>query len=128
MKLGPQQFARFPAELVGDILVRQVQFDGATHATQCPFCATPVVSDTGTHRHIKPQALVPFQLDEKTARNALIQEGVRAFYTGWYKELVTELPIVRNGMVTVGAAPGLGLELLPDLQKREDAVVRNSRL
>ena len=62
------------------------------------------------------------------ARNALIQEGVRAFYTGWYKELVTDLPIVSNGMVSVGAAPGLGLELLPGLEKREDAVVRNSRL
>jgi L-alanine-DL-glutamate epimerase-like enolase superfamily enzyme len=60
------------------------------------------------------------------ARNALIQEGVRAFYTGWYKELVTGLPIVNNGMVSVGAAPGLGLELLPDVQNRGDGVVRKS--
>ena len=35
------------------------------------------------------------------ARNALIQESVRAFYTGWYKELVTELPVVSNGEVTL---------------------------
>ena len=60
------------------------------------------------------------------ARNALIQEGVRAFYTGWYKELVTDLPIVNNGIVSVGAAPGLGLELLPDVQNRSDAIVRKS--
>ena len=33
----------------------QVEFDGAVHATECPFCATPVVADTGTHRHIKPK-------------------------------------------------------------------------
>ncbi|MCA0425088.1 MAG: mandelate racemase/muconate lactonizing enzyme family protein [Proteobacteria bacterium] len=63
------------------------------------------------------------------ARNALIQESVRAFYTGWYKELVTALPVVNKGSVSVDfAAPGLGLELLPDLEKRKDAVQVFSRL
>jgi L-alanine-DL-glutamate epimerase-like enolase superfamily enzyme len=61
------------------------------------------------------------------ARNALIQEAVRAFYTGWYTELVTALPIVANGTVTVGDAPGLGIELLPDVVRRPDAVVRTTR-
>lgn len=49
----------------------QVEFTGATHATQCPFCASPVVVDTGTQRHIKPQALVPFALTEDQARRAM---------------------------------------------------------
>ena len=63
------------------------------------------------------------------ARNALIQESVRAFYTSWYKELVTTLPKVENGEVTIDfAAPGLGTELLPDLHKRKDAVQTFSRL
>jgi len=63
------------------------------------------------------------------ARNALIQESVRAFYTGWYKELVTTLPKVENGEVTIDfAAPGLGTELLPDLHKRKDAVQTFSHL
>jgi galactonate dehydratase len=61
------------------------------------------------------------------AKNTLIQESVRAFYTGWYKELVTDLPVVANGEVTVSEKPGLGLELLPDLTKRPDAVVRWSK-
>ena len=61
------------------------------------------------------------------APNALIQESVRAFYNGWYKELVTELPIVENGMIRLNDKPGLGLELLPDLHKRADAVVRLSK-
>ena len=61
------------------------------------------------------------------ARNALIQESVRAFYTGWYKELVTALPTVSNGMVSVPEGAGLGLRLLPDLVRRPDAVVRVSR-
>ncbi len=50
----------------------QVEITGATHATECPFCATPVVLDTGTQRHIKPQALVPFALTEAQARKAMI--------------------------------------------------------
>ena len=49
----------------------QVQFDGAIHAMDCPFCASPVVADTGTHRQIKPQALVPFVLTEPRAHDAL---------------------------------------------------------
>ena len=61
------------------------------------------------------------------APNALVQESVRAFFTGWYKELVTELPVVENGMISLSNKPGLGLELLPDLHKRADAVVRVSK-
>ena len=61
------------------------------------------------------------------ARNALIQETVRAFYTGWYTELVTALPEVKDGLVTVSDAPGLGLELLPGLPNRPDAVTRITR-
>ncbi|UWQ94384.1 TFIIB-type zinc finger domain-containing protein [Rhodobacteraceae bacterium M385] len=49
----------------------QVQFDGADHSQECPFCATPVVADTGTHRHIKPKGLVPFQLTEREAKKAM---------------------------------------------------------
>lgn len=58
------------------------------------------------------------------APNALIQESVRAFYTGWYKELVTELPTVTKGMLSLNNKPGLGLELLPDLHQRADATLR----
>ena len=60
------------------------------------------------------------------ARNALIQESVRAFYTGWYTELVTALPTVADGQISLGDAPGLSIELLPDLTKRPDAIVRTS--
>ena len=56
-----------------------------------------------------------------------IQESVRAFYTGWYTELVTDLPKTDNGMITVSETPGLGVELLPGLEKRSDALVKFSR-
>ncbi len=50
----------------------RVEFAGATHATECPFCASPVVVDTGSQRHIKPQAVLPFALSEGQARAAMI--------------------------------------------------------
>lgn len=48
-----------------------IEFQGASHATECPFCATPVVVGTGTHRQIKPQAVLPFVLTEPQARKAM---------------------------------------------------------
>lgn len=50
-----------------------MELTGATHAAECPFCATPVVTDTGTRRLIKPQGVVPFRLTEEEARIALGQ-------------------------------------------------------
>ena len=46
-------------------------FDPNVHAAECPFCATPIVTDTGSHRQIKPQAVLPFQLSEDQARDAM---------------------------------------------------------
>lgn len=48
------------------------------HAAQCPFCATPVVADTGDERRFKPQGVVPFALTEAEARAAM---------TGWLGSL-----------------------------------------
>jgi DNA-directed RNA polymerase subunit RPC12/RpoP len=48
-----------------------IEFTGADHAAECPFCATPVVVDTGTRRLIKPQGVLPFVLTEAQARAAL---------------------------------------------------------
>ena len=49
----------------------QVEFSPDIHASECPFCATPVVTDTGTHRQIKPKGVIPFQIDERKARDAM---------------------------------------------------------
>jgi L-alanine-DL-glutamate epimerase-like enolase superfamily enzyme len=38
------------------------------------------------------------------------------------------VPEVKDGMITVPPGPGLGLELLPDLAKRNDATLRASAL
>ncbi len=76
-------------------------------------CTGPVTWAAGCHLSVN-------------APNTLIQEAVRAFYTGWYTELVTGLPIVADGHVTVAPAPGHGVALLPGLADRPDAVVRRT--
>ncbi len=60
--------------------------------------------------------------------NTLIQESVRAFYTGWYKELVTVMPTIRNGYVLPMEGPGLGTELQPAVFDRPDLKVRRSEV
>lgn len=49
----------------------EVEFDPDIHAKVCPFCASPLVTDTGARRLIKPQAQLPFLLTEADARAAM---------------------------------------------------------
>jgi L-alanine-DL-glutamate epimerase-like enolase superfamily enzyme len=70
-------------------------------------CTGPVVYAASTHLALN-------------ATNALVQETVRAFYTGWYRELVTNLPEVREGRITPPPGPGIGTELLPGFRDRAD--------
>jgi len=76
-------------------------------------CTGPVVLAASTHLTLH-------------APNGLIQETVRAFTNGWYQDVVTQLPPIKNGFIQAPEGAGLGLELLPDLVDRPDAVVRRS--
>jgi len=62
------------------------------------------------------------------APNALIQEVVRASYSSWYRELLTELPRVERGYIYPLHGPGLGTRLQPGIEKRKDATVRRTDL
>ncbi len=54
------------------------------------------------------------------AANTLIQELVRAFYTGWYPDIVDGLPKVENGFISVADKPGHGVDFLPEVFARPD--------
>ncbi|EWY41730.1 dehydratase [Skermanella stibiiresistens SB22] len=60
------------------------------------------------------------------APTAIFQEVVRATLATWYRDLVTDLPTVVNGMVRAPDKPGLGTDLLPEVRHRDDAVVREA--
>jgi len=78
-------------------------------------CSGPVVLTASTHLSVN-------------LHNALIQETVRAFYSGWYGELVTDLPPIANGRIKAPAGSGLGTRLQPDVLRRQDAMVRTASL
>ncbi|MEZ4621828.1 MAG: enolase C-terminal domain-like protein [Caldilineaceae bacterium] len=49
--------------------------------------------------------------------NAMIMEGVRGYWAegGWYNDVVTRPLDIRDGQLTLDAAPGLGVALRPEL-------------
>lgn len=60
------------------------------------------------------------------APNALVQESVRAFYSGWYNELAQNLPVVEDGHITLPEGVGMITELKPEVWERPDATVRRT--
>jgi L-alanine-DL-glutamate epimerase-like enolase superfamily enzyme len=60
------------------------------------------------------------------AANAKVMEVVRGFVDGWYHDVVDNPPEVVDGQATIPDRPGLGLSLLPDVRRRDDATVRTS--
>lgn len=52
--------------------------------------------------------------------NLLAMETIRAFYLGFFGELITSVPIPRDGRISLPQAPGLGVDLHPDLLARSD--------
>jgi len=53
--------------------------------------------------------------------NVLCQESVRAFHSGWYRELVTDVPEIRDGHIYPLMGAGLGTRLQPGIATRPDA-------
>jgi L-alanine-DL-glutamate epimerase-like enolase superfamily enzyme len=76
-------------------------------------CTGPVVLTAGLHLALH-------------APTAIYQEVVRASLATWYRELVTDLPLIRGGAAQASAAPGLGTRLHPSLRGRPDLLVRES--
>ena len=63
-----------------------------------------------------------------TLPNVNWQEAVRAYYSGWYREIADPLPRVENGRVFPLAGAGLGLKLKPEVLARPDATVRVTKV
>lgn len=74
-------------------------------------CSGPVTLAVSTHLAL-------------ALRNVREQEIARGFYYSWYNEFVDHLPPVNRGMITIPGGPGLGMNFLPDLERRPDAVHR----
>jgi L-alanine-DL-glutamate epimerase-like enolase superfamily enzyme len=120
-----------------DLLAKQavdyVMFDvgwcgGLSEAKKIAAMAEAALRPIAPHDCTGPVVLIASLHLALNAPNALFQEVVRAYYTGWYKELVTELPRIENGEAHAMSGPGLGTALLPDLKRRTDVTVQRSEL
>lgn len=58
--------------------------------------------------------------------NTMLMESVRAFYRGYYADVVTPNLTVRDGHIEFPTAPGLGTALRPEVRQRSDASVQSS--
>lgn len=44
------------------------KFESSIHAGECPFCGTPIVTTTAQIKSIQPKSLLPFSIDQESAR------------------------------------------------------------
>jgi galactonate dehydratase len=58
--------------------------------------------------------------------NAIFQESVRAYYSSWYRDLVTVMPRIEDGFIHPFAGAGLGVELSPFVLAHPDAVIQKT--
>jgi galactonate dehydratase len=58
--------------------------------------------------------------------NAIFQESVRAYYSSWYRDLVTVMPHIADGHIHPFEGAGLGLELSPFVLNNPSAVIRRT--
>jgi len=111
LELGAAQVIMFDLGWVGG-LSEASRVASLAQAYDLPIaphdCTGPVVLTASTH-------LV------SNAPNALMQETVRAYYTGWYRDIVTEMPAIRGGEISPPPGPGLGTQLRPGLAAGDGA-------
>ncbi|NEU32269.1 mandelate racemase/muconate lactonizing enzyme family protein [bacterium LRH843] len=76
-------------------------------------CGGPVLHTINTHLCLN----IP---------NIWMMETVRAFYKSYYSDIITNVPLVKDGYIRPPEGPGLGIELKPDVYKRSDLIYRVS--
>jgi galactonate dehydratase len=113
-------------DAIGIVMVDLVWTGGLTEGRKIAALADMYHKPFAPHDCTGPVSFAAAVHTAFSQPNTLIQESVRAFYTGWYRELVTATPPIRGGFVYPMEGPGLGTDLLPSVFKRSDLVVRRS--
>ena len=86
-----------------------------SHAKSIAFhdCSGPITLSASTHLAL-------------SCPNVIEQEITRAFFYGWYEDIVLGLPTLKNGMISISNKPGLGIQLNQDYLKNSNQIKRES--
>ncbi|WP_329519212.1 mandelate racemase/muconate lactonizing enzyme family protein [Spirillospora sp. NBC_01491] len=95
-----------------DVLTLDIQWTGGlTEARKVAALADARGIPVAPHDCTGPATLASCVHFACAQPNGLIQETVRAFLRTWYDELVTGLPVIEDGRIRPGRAPGHGVRL-----------------
>jgi L-alanine-DL-glutamate epimerase-like enolase superfamily enzyme len=98
---------------------------GLTEARKIAALAEAWARPLAPHDCTGPVTLVASLHFALHAPTAIFQEVVRATLATWYRDLVTELPVVERGYCLPMTGPGLGTKLSAEMRRR--ATIRESR-
>jgi galactonate dehydratase len=122
--LGSRHFYRelLESQAVGLVFTDPCWCGGLTESRRIGEMAAMYMRPFAAHDCTGPVGLaVGTQLAE-AAESGFMQEIVRAFYYGWYQDLVEELPPLSEGIISSLPAPGHGIRLSP----RDDFIRKTS--
>lgn len=69
----------------------EIVLNALEYASSCPYCESPLVSETSTLPSIVPDSIIPFQFDERTAESKFIDNVKKKFFVpSKFKKLKTQ--------------------------------------
>jgi L-alanine-DL-glutamate epimerase-like enolase superfamily enzyme len=112
-----------------DIIMPDMAWTGGLSETRkiCALADTYYLPIT-SHDTIGPVALWSAAHLMLHIPNAMIMETVRAYYDGWYGDVLTEKIPISEGMLSLPETPGLGTALREDVLQRPDVHIEVSDL
>ncbi|MBL8117177.1 MAG: mandelate racemase/muconate lactonizing enzyme family protein [Anaerolineae bacterium] len=112
-----------------DIIMPDMAWTGGLSETRkiCSMADTYYLPIT-SHDTIGPVALWSAAHLMLHIPNALVMETVRAYYEGWYNEVMTDSIPISDGMLSLPEKPGLGVALREEVLQRPDVHIEVSDL
>jgi galactonate dehydratase len=110
-----------------DIIMPDMAWTGGISETRkiCSLADTYYLPIT-SHDTIGPVALWSAAHLMLHIPNAMIMETVRAYYEGWYQDVMTDIIPIKDGMLTLPEKPGLGTALREEVLQRRDVHIEVS--
>ncbi len=115
---GRRSFRRLLEARAVDIAIIDVAWTGGlTEARKIATMADSFGVPVAPHDCTGPISLAAAVHLMMSIPNGLIQETCRAFYAGWYTELVPDQPLIEDGAIRPFPGPGLGIGLSESLRE-----------